>query len=167
MDRQKQIELEILRKQQEAEATVLRRAERAKAREKRAKDQAKDTLRSEVRRLLVEKSTVFSPAAAAELLDIHGCFERGKQYAGAIGGQLMQWYFVIDAIFKIYPEGDLKSFYDKMKDETKKEELKAATTPRELMMEHFFVPFILSAIKELKCEFIQFMMLPEMGKIIN
>ena len=34
----------------------------------------------------------------------------------------MQWYFVIDAIFKIYPESDLKSFYDKMKEEPKKEE---------------------------------------------
>lgn len=137
------------------------------AREKRAKDQAKDQLRNEVRRILIEKSTVISPAANCELLEIHGCYERGKQFAGAIGGQLMQWFYICSAIQSIYPEKDLKAFHDKMKEDPKKEELKQASTPRELMMEAFFVPFILTAIKELKCEFLQFLISPELGKIIE
>ena len=160
----KAAEQEKLRAEEE---TRNRRAERAKAREKRAKDQAKDQLRSEIRRLLIEKSIIVSPAASAELLDIHGCYERGKQFSGAIGGQLMQWYFVLNAVLKIYPESDLKSFYEKMAEDPKKEELKQANTPRELMMEHFFVPFILTAIKELKGEFIQFLAMPEMVQLME
>ena len=160
----KAAEQEKLRQEEE---TRNRRAERAKAREKRAKDQAKDQLRSEIRRLLIEKSIVVTPAASAELLDIHGCYERGKQFCGAIGGQLMQWYYILNAILKIYPESDLKSFYEKMAEDPKKEELKQATTPRELMMEHFFVPFILTAVKELKGEFIQFLAMPEMVKLME
>lgn len=66
----------------------------------------------------------------------------------------MQWYFILNSVYKIYPESDLKSFYDKLKDENKKEETKQATTPRELMMEHFFVPFIITCLKELKCEYL-------------
>ena len=34
-------------------------------------------------------------------------------------------------------------------------------------MEHFFVPFILSALKELKCEFLQFLIMPEMSRVIE
>ena len=118
-DRQARIEHERLMKIREEEATLQRRAERAKAREKRAKDEAKEQLRAEVRRMLIEKATIVSPAASAELLDTHGCFERGKQFAGAQGGQLMQWYWVLNAIYNMYPESDLKSFYDKMKEDPK------------------------------------------------
>ena len=145
----------------------MRRAERAKAREKRAKDKARDDLRNDIKRLLVEKCSVVSPAASTELLDINGCFERGRQFAGAIGGQLMQWYHICSAILQIYPESALKTFHDKVKEDPKKEELKQATSPRELMMEHFFVPFILTSLKELKCDYLQFMISPDMAKLIE
>ena len=35
------------------------------------------------------------------------------------------------------------------------------------MMEHFFVPFLITAIKELKCEYLQFLITPEMGKLVE
>lgn len=65
-----------------------RRQERALAREKRAKEQAKAKIRDEVRRLLIEKGQVVTPMVSSELLEIHGNFERGKQFLSAIGGQL-------------------------------------------------------------------------------
>lgn len=79
----------------------------------------------------------------------------------------MQWYWVCNAILNIYDESALKDFYTKVKEDPKKEELKQATNPRELMMEHFFVPFLITAIKELKCEFIQFLITPEMAKLVE
>ena len=52
-----------------------RRAERLIARETRAKEQAKNKMREEIRRLLIEKGQVVSPVASTELLEIHGCYE--------------------------------------------------------------------------------------------
>ena len=55
-----------------------RRAERKIARETRAKEQAKNKMRDEIRRLLIDKGQVFSPVNQTELLEIHGCYEKGK-----------------------------------------------------------------------------------------
>ena len=62
-----------------------RRAERLVARETRAKEQAKTKMRDEIRRVLIEKGQVV-PAINTELLEIHGCYEKGKQFQGALGG---------------------------------------------------------------------------------
>ena len=163
-----------MKKQQEAAAkiqaevdAIARREQRAAMREKRAKDQAKEQLRSEIRRVLIDKSTTFSPAATAELLEVHGCFERGKQFVGAIGGMVMQWYHVLNAIWKIYPEESLLTFYARMQEDPGQESVKSAQTPREILMEFFFVPFILTALKELKCEFMQFLIMPEMAEVMQ
>lgn len=97
--------------------TIARRENRALERVTRAKEQAKEQLRSEIRRILVEKSSTVSPAASVELLDIHGCYERGKQFAGSIGGMVMQWYHMLNAIDKIYPEESLLTFYARMQED--------------------------------------------------
>ena len=82
-----------------------RRAERAKARETRAKDQAKMKMRDEIKKMIIDKAQVVHPAASAELLDIHGCYEKGaKQFTSALGGQLQQLYYVVNAIFKAFPD---------------------------------------------------------------
>lgn len=57
-----------------------RRAERKIARETRAKEQAKTKMRDEIRRLLIDKGQVVSPVVNSELLEIHGCYEKGRQY---------------------------------------------------------------------------------------
>ena len=69
-------------------ATQKRRKERQLAREKRAKDQAKAKLRDEVRRVLIDKAQIVSPAISQELVDIHGCYERSKTFLCALGGQI-------------------------------------------------------------------------------
>lgn len=74
---------EKFRKEQEDEAMAgvrqeQRRAERKVARETRAKEQAKNKMRDEIRRLLIEKGQVVSPVIQSELLEIHGCYEKGK-----------------------------------------------------------------------------------------
>ena len=79
----------------------------------------------------------------------------------------MQWYHVLNAIEKIYPEESLLTFYNKMWEDPSQEGLKAPSAPREILMEFFFVPFMLGAVKELKCEFAQFLIMPEIAEIMH
>ena len=88
-----------------------RRADRAIARETRAKEQAKTKMRDEIRRLLIEKGQVVSPVVSTELLEIHGCYEKGKLFQGALGGQLQQLYYVINAILQKYGDNDLVEYH--------------------------------------------------------
>ena len=69
-------------------------------------------MRDEIRRILIEKGQVVSPVVQSDLLDINGNYERGKQFLGALGGQLQQLYYVVNAILKLYPqETALKDYY--------------------------------------------------------
>ena len=88
-----------------------RRAERKIARETRAKEQAKNKMRDEIRRMLIDKGQVCQPVNQTELMEIHGCYEKGKQYLGAVGGQLQQLYYVINSILKLYDERNLVDYY--------------------------------------------------------
>ena len=88
-----------------------RRAERKIARETRAKEQAKNKMRDEIRRLLIDKGQVCNPVNQTELMEIHGCYEKGKQYLGALGGQLQQLYYVVNSILKLYDERNLVDYY--------------------------------------------------------
>lgn len=151
--RRDRLEREAVEAENEKQATKERRAERKLAREKRAKDQAKAKMTDEIRRILVDKSKVENPAVNADLLEIHGNWQRGQQFIGAIGGQIMQLYYVVNAIMKLFPaEESLKEYYKKMAEDPKQESVKEPQNPRELVMEQFFVPFLLTAIKELKCD---------------
>lgn len=144
-----------------------RQNERKIAREKRAKEQAKTKLRDEIRRVLIDKVQVVSPATSQELVDIHGCYERGKTFLCSLGGQLQQLYYVLNAIFKALPEDKiLQEYYTKMNDDPKQESLKNPKNPRELLLEVYFVPWLVTAIKELKCDFMQFLIPPEMEQLI-
>lgn len=145
-----------------------RRAERQLARETRAKEEAKAKMRDEIRRLLIDKGTVVNGVTSSELLEIHGCFERGKQFLGALGGQLQQLYYVVNAILKLYPdESTLQDYYSKLAEDPKQDALKNPRNPRELLLENFFVPFLLTSIKELKCEYLQFLITPQLDALIQ
>ena len=91
----KEAKLAEVRKQQ-------RKKERKQAREKRDKDRAKQKMKDEIRRVLIDKAQIVSPALSQELVDIHGCFERGKAFLCAIGGQTQQIYYVISTLFKMF-----------------------------------------------------------------
>ena len=56
---------------------------------------------------------------------------------------------------KAFPdESMLREYYAKVAEDPKHDSLKNPKNPKELMMEVFFVPFLVSAIKDLKCDFI-------------
>lgn len=131
-----------------------RRAERKLAREVREKENAKKKMRDEIRRLIIDKSSLVTPVANDPLLDIHGNYERGKQFMGALGGQLQQLYYVINGVFSVFSNESkaLKDYVEKMREDPKAESLKNPHSPRELVLEMHFVPWLVSAIKELKCE---------------
>ncbi len=126
-------------------------------------------MRDEIRRLLIDKAACVSPVVNTELLEIHGCYEKGKQFQGALGGQLQQLYYVVNAVFKLFPNDELllKDFYAKMADDPKNESLKNPSHPRELLLENFFLPWIMTAIKELKCDHLQFLITPKLDALIS
>ena len=165
IERKQKEEQDLLRA---GEMQAQRRADRKIAREKREKEQAKQKMRDEIRRILIEKCQVASPVVNTELLEPHGCYERGKQFMGALGGQLQQIYYVVNAILKLYPaQTSLVDYHQKVAEDPKSDQVKNARSPRELMMERFFVPFLLTSLKELKCEHLQFLMQPEMERLVT
>lgn len=99
-------------------------------------------MRDEIRRLLIDKGQVVSPVVNNELMEIHGCYEKGKQFLGALGGQIQQLYYVINAILKIYDERTLVDYHQKLAEDPKQDALKNPRNPRELLLENFFLPFI-------------------------
>lgn len=107
-----------------------------------------------MRRLLIDKALVVSPVVNGELLDIHGNYDRGNKYMGAIGGQLQQLYYVVNAIFSVYSNENaaLRDYTEKLREDPKAEALKNPHSPRELVLEFHFIPWLVQAIKELKCE---------------
>ena len=145
-----------------------RRAQRKIERELREKEAAKEKLRSEVRRLLIDKASVFTPVATGELLDIHGNYNRGEKYMGALGGQIQQLYYVVNAIFNVFNNENqaLRDMQEKMKEDPKNESLKNPHSPRELVLELHFIPWLVQAIKELKCEHISFLCHPKVNELI-
>jgi hypothetical protein len=58
----------------------------------------------------------------------------------------------------MYSEDDLVAYYTRVNEDPAAP--RKATTPRELMLEQFCVPFLIQAIKELKPEFIQIVTTP-------
>jgi len=53
-----------------------------------------------------------------------------------------------------------------MAEDPKHEAIKNPRTPRELLMENFFVPFILTSLKELKGEELKFLVSPELEALV-
>ena len=87
---------------------------------------------------------------------------------GALGGQLQQLYYVVNAIIKLFPnDSDLQSYYNKLAEDPKQEAVKHPNTPRELLLENFFVPFLLTSIKELKCDHMQLLITPQLDALIS
>ena len=145
------------------------REQRRRDRIERAKREAKAVMRAQINKHIIDKGVVVQGVTSEPLLDIYGSYERSgsTKFFGAIGGQLQQLYYVIEAMFKLYPESDLNDHFAKKQEDPKAESVQKATNPRELLMEEFFVPFMLSYIKELKCEYIQFMIPPKLQTIVD
>jgi len=62
----------------------------------------------------------------------------------------------------------LVEYHQKLSEDPKSEELKKYPKhPRELLLENFFLPFVLTAIKELKCGEIKYLLTPEMDALVQ
>ena len=79
---------------------IKRREDRANERILRDKKAAKAQLRAQINKHIVDKGEVQQNIATAVLLDIYGQYDRtaSNKFFGAIGGQLQQLYYVLDAI---------------------------------------------------------------------
>lgn len=148
---------------------VKQREQRRLDREERAKREAKAALRAQINRHIIDKGQVLSNVAGEPLLDIYGSYEKtsSSKFFAAIGGQLQQIYYVVDALFQIYPESDLQEHFQKRQEDPKAEAVQKANNPRELLLEQFFVPFMLNCLKELKAEYVHFMIPPKLQAIID
>jgi hypothetical protein len=49
-------------------------------------------------------------------------------------------------------ESDLVDYYDRARTDPADPTLKSPSNPRELLIDQFFLPFILSYLKDLKCD---------------
>ena len=67
----------------------------------------------------------------------------------------------------MYPETDLQEHFQKRQEDPKAEAVHKANNPRELLLEQFFVPFMLNCLKELKAEYVHFMIPPKLQAIID
>ena len=103
---------------------------------------------------MIEKGGICLSGLSSEmLLDSHGCYEKGKPYLGALGGTIQQWYYVVSAINRIYNSpGDLLDYFSRCRKDPSNSNSKKANAPRELLLEQYFLPFMVVAIKELKTE---------------
>jgi membrane protein involved in colicin uptake len=81
-----------------------RKQDRRAAREKRAKDQKKEAMKQEIRKQFVmhTDAAVTNPAGGAELLDVHGGYQKNAPFLGGLGGQMQQLYYVVASIYDNY-----------------------------------------------------------------
>lgn len=131
-----------------------RKRDRRAMREKRAKDEEKQRLRDEIRKNIIDRGDVKSPVSMFELLDIHGNYERSKHFIGALGGHVMQFYYVTKAIKDVFGT-DNSDYYKRLAADPMDESLKKAQNPTELLMERYFMTFLIQTIRDLKVELIQ------------
>ena len=77
------------------------------------------------------------------MLDINGNFEKGKAFAGAIGGQLLQFCIVLQALSKMN-QGPAAAEGDEAAAQKK--------TPKDVVDSPNLVTFLLAMMKDLKNE---------------
>lgn len=64
-------------------------------------------------------------------------------------------------------ESDLVDYYDRARADPTDPTLKSPSNPRELMIDQFFLPFMITYLKDLKCDTINMLKAPEMNDLIE
>jgi hypothetical protein len=89
----------------EAEQRVIKkeleRQERRLARERRRKENELKALRDEIKKNFIKKGEIKDNMISWDLLDVNGNYEKGKTFAGALGGQLLQFCIVLEALSEL------------------------------------------------------------------
>ena len=65
------------------------------ARERRRKENELKALRDEIRKSFIKKGEIKENMISWDIFDINGNYEKGKNFAGALGGQLLQFCIVL------------------------------------------------------------------------
>ena len=85
---------------------------------------------------------------------------------GSIGGQLQQIYYIIDEIFRRYPDG-LRTYLEKKVDGADIDYLSRANNIRELMLKDHLYPFLMQYIKKMENEALCLSLHPVCAKWLN
>lgn len=115
----------------------------------------------EIKKNIIHQGEVRSPATNYELTDIHGNYEKGKQFLSAIGGQIQQMYYILDTIFVKYAD-DLNEYHKRQQADPTDESLKKPQNPRELLIERHFLPFFMTYLRDLKSDHLSLLVTPKL-----
>lgn len=130
----------------------------------RVKEEAKKILRDEIMKQIDSKGEVRKDSAHCELMDLHSNYIEGKQVLTNIGGHFQQLYYVVASVLDLYNDG-LAAYHKRMQENPTAEENKKAHHPREMLLEHFFLPFLAQyLLKDPKFEGMSFVCSEEMHR---
>ena len=99
--RKKQKEDMVFEAEQRVIKKELERQERRLARERRRKENELKALRDEIKKNFIKKGEIKDNMISWDLLDVNGNYEKGKTFAGALGGQLLQFCIVLEALSEL------------------------------------------------------------------
>jgi hypothetical protein len=141
-----------------------RKEDRRHQREIRKKEQVKAVLKKEILDNIVFKGDLKSTSTNYELMDLHANYE-DKKTLTTYGGHFQQLYYVISSIFEIYGD-DLSELYERRKSKPSDEASKKAINARELMVEQFFLPFLVSYLRDSRMEAFSIMATPALAEVL-
>lgn len=121
---------------------------------------------NEIKQHIVNKGDVRSPVSHYELYDMHGCYEKSKPNLTGFGGKIMQIYYCVSAILAVSEE-EIMEHYIRAQADPENELLKKAHSPRELLLERYFLPFMCNFIKEMKADYIPILIPPQLQAEID
>jgi len=135
---------------------------RLHAREKRAKDEQKSKFKDELLKEVVDKGEVKNPSCNYELHDLNSVVD-GKILTG-YGGGFQQIYFVVTAVMELH-EQEINAYYKRKQENPG--EVNRATNAIELMLEQYFIPFLIGYLKDMKADSFTFVATPQVKELLE
>jgi hypothetical protein len=146
-----------------AQSKAQRRADRKVQREKRAKDLAKDQFRTRIMEEVINKGDVKKFLENTEVVETGN--KTDQKSLSVFGGHLQQIYYVVTAILELQSPEELDDYYSKK--QANPSEVVKASNPTELMLEQYFMPFIVGYMKDLRSEAITIVATPEAAELLD
>ena len=143
----------------------IRKQKRREAREKRAKDQALEKFKDEVEKHVIFKGEVVK-VLETNLSDVHSNYQVGGNSLCALGGQLMQMYYVLEEIMTKYPQG-LKNYMEKKIQNDDDDYFMRPNNPRELLLPEHLMPFFMQFLKDMKNDSVDILLHPKCKQFLD
>lgn len=140
--------------------------ERRHIRELRVKEQIKQVLKDEICKVVYDRGELKNNSINFELMDLHQNYNNEKNVLTTYGGHFQQLYYVVCSVMEMY-EDDLTAYYKRRQENPNDELNKKAQTPRELMVEQFFLPFLAQYFRDTKMEAFTFMSTQKMQELMT